>query len=206
MDSDGRIWIGGDQHWFPPPEFHKEAACGPTTCTNIFAYLSRVHPAFKALCTFDAANDIVDQTTFIKYMKEIYPFVKPGPIGLMPEEYIKGASDYAASKGISLQFSRLTIPAARSKRPSRDAVARFLHTALEANIPVAFLNLSSGRVKNLDSYHWVTLIAYDESSGICRIVDNGRALDVSLAQWLQRSAMGGAFVSCDLHANKIPAF
>lgn len=137
----------------------------------------------------------MDQTAFTEYMKEIYPFACPGPVGLMPDEYIKGASDYAASKGVLLQFSRLTIPAARRKRPSLDEVAQFLFAALASDIPVAFLNLSSGRVKNLDSYHWVTLIAYDEASGICRIVDNGRALDVSLMQWLKRSAMGGAFVT-----------
>jgi hypothetical protein len=71
---------------------------------------------------------------------------------------------------------------------------RFLDTALADDLPVAFLNLSGGRVKNLDSYHWVTLVGSDEGAGMCRIVDNGRLLEVALKKWLKRSALGGAFV------------
>ena len=40
---------GADQDWFLSSNFHRKAGCGPTTATNILAYLSQVHPNYAPL-------------------------------------------------------------------------------------------------------------------------------------------------------------
>jgi hypothetical protein len=141
-----------------------------------------------------APYDLHDKDGFLKYMKAVYPFVRPGLIGIMPADFTRGAEEYSATHGIEFGYDILTVPAASSKRPGERVMFNFLEDAIADDLPVAFLNLSSGRVKNLDSYHWVTLVGVDESAGICRIVDNGRLLDVALKKWRKKSTLGGAFV------------
>jgi hypothetical protein len=184
-------YYGGDQRWFGDgKKYRKEAACGATTCANILGYLAQTKDGLAGLAPYD----LHDKEGFLKYMKAVYPFVRPGLIGIMPADFTRGAEEYSATHGIEFGYDILTVPAAASKRPGERAMFNFLEDALADDLPVAFLNLSSGRVKNLDSYHWVTLVGADESAGVCRIVDNGRLLDVALKKWRKKSTLGGAFV------------
>jgi hypothetical protein len=184
-------YYGGDQHWFgDEKEYRKEAACGTTTCANILGYLAQTRAELAGLAPYD----LHEKESFTEYMKAVYPFVRPGLIGIMPADFTRGAEEYAAERGFEFGYETLAVPAASLKRPSPDSMCRFLEAALADDLPVAFLNLSGGRVKNLDSYHWVTLVGLDSEAGVCRIVDNGRILDVELKKWLKKSTLGGAFV------------
>jgi hypothetical protein len=194
-DASGASYYGGDQEWFGADkasrkEYRKEAACGATTCANILGYLAQTRGDLAGL----APAKLHDKEGFLAFMKAVYPFVRPGLIGIMPADFTRGAREYSAARGFEFADDLLTVPAATSKRPKESVMYDFLNAALADDLPVAFLNLSGGRVKNLDSYHWVTLIALDDKTGQCRIVDNGRLLDVDLKKWLRRSTLGGAFV------------
>ncbi|MDR1293283.1 MAG: hypothetical protein LBJ91_07825 [Clostridiales Family XIII bacterium] len=190
-DASGNSYHGGDQEWFGSrKEYRKEAACGATTCANVLGYLAQTRPELAALAPYD----LHDKDDFLTFMKTVYPYVRPGLIGIMPADFTRGASEYSAEFGFEFEYDTLTVPAASSKRPGADAMYKFLSAALADDLPVAFLNLSSGRVKNLDSYHWVTLVGIDAKAGVCHIVDNGRLLSVELKKWLKRSTLGGAFV------------
>jgi len=190
-DASGHSYYGGDQHWFGNEKaYRKEAACGATTCANILGYLAQTREEFAGLAPFD----LHDKNSFLEFMKAVYPFVRPGLIGIMPADFTRGAEEYAAGLGFAFEYDLLPVPAASQKRPGADAMYRFLNAALSKDLPVAFLNLSGGRVKNLDSYHWVTLVGLDDGADLCRIVDNGRLLDVELKKWLKKSTLGGAFV------------
>jgi hypothetical protein len=193
-DERGVVYYGGDQRWFSSKDFKKEAACGATTCANILNYFARTREDAVPLRPSSAPT----KDEFLKFMEDIYPFVKPGLVGIMPGDFIKGAEEYAASKGVTLTHDMLTVPAAKGRRPAEDVAARFISAALSDDLPVAFLNLSNGRVKNLDGYHWVTITSVDTGSMLVEIIDNGRKLDVNLAKWLKRSTMGGAFVVVEL--------
>jgi hypothetical protein len=191
IEHGGRTFFGGDQGWFDDRKvYRKEAACGATTCANVLCYLARTRERLAGLVPFDTGT----KAGFLDYMKEVYPFVRPGLIGIMPADFTRGAGEYSEKHGFSFEYKLLTVPAASAKRPSAERMYDFINEALAGDLPVAFLNLSSGRVKNLDSYHWVTLTGMDESTGLCRIADNGRLLDVDLMKWLKRSTLGGAFV------------
>ena len=189
-DAEGTKYYGGNQKWFVGKDYAKEAACGATTCANILGYLSKRDEEYKGVCKFDTTS----KDDFTEFMKAIYPFVKPGLIGIMPADFIKGAKDYARTCGIEISRELMTVPAAKGKRPSYDYMVRWISAAIEDDLPVAFLNLSSGRIKNLDGYHWVTVVAIDIDEKRIKIVDNGNLLDVDISKWLKRSTMGGAFV------------
>ena len=190
INDEGNKLYGGNQKWLVGKEFKKEAACGATTCANILAYLSHHYEGYDGVCDYD----ISDREEFTELMKAIYPYVKPGLVGIMPADFIKGAVEYTKDKGVELTSEMLTVPATQSKRPTVETMGRWIAGAIEEDSPVAFLNLSSGRVKNLDGYHWVTIVAIDREKGMIKIVDNGRLLEVNLAKWLKKSTVGGAFV------------
>ncbi|MDR1496361.1 MAG: hypothetical protein LBS67_05535 [Clostridiales Family XIII bacterium] len=190
-DASGNSYYGGDQDWFGSrKEYRKEAACGATTCANILGYLARTREALSDLAPYD----LHEKERFLSFMKVVYPFVRPGLIGIMPADFTRGVTEYSAERGYAFEYDILTVPAASSKRPGEDTMYDFLNVTIADDLPVAFLNLSGGRVKNLDNYHWVTLVGLDDQSGMCRIVDNGRLMDVNLKKWLRRSVLGGAFV------------
>lgn len=189
-DEKGNEYYGGNQKWFVGKDFVKDAACGATTCANILGYMSMHYEEYDAICNYD----IHDKDDFTKFMKEIYPYVRPGFMGIMPGDFVRGGVEFAETKGISLTSDLLTIPATNSKRPALEYMIKWISAAIEDDVPVAFLNLSSGRVKNLDGYHWVTIVAIDLDKRTVKIVDNGKLLDVDIAKWLKKSTVGGAFI------------
>ncbi|MDR2486804.1 MAG: hypothetical protein LBD12_02455 [Clostridiales Family XIII bacterium] len=192
-DASAAQYHGGDQHWFAPGgQYRREAACGATTCANILAYFARTRPELSGLAPKGA--DLSTRQGFLQHMKAVYPSLRPGLLGLMPDGFREGAVGYAGKRGIGLRLETVTVPAMRGRRQGFAELARFLSDALGQDLPVAFLNLSNGGVHNLDSYHWVTLTALDEGTGEAQIVDNGRHLPIALSTWLKKTTMGGAFV------------
>ena len=70
----------------------------------------------------------------------------------------------------------------------RDQCAAFLRSALEADSPVAWLNLHSGEAEGLDDWHWVTVIGLEEHSDgplLCTVLDGGREITVDFRLWFR---------------------
>jgi hypothetical protein len=191
-DASGVIYTGGDQRWYDSKkEYRKEAACGATTCSNIMSYFAQSSPELSGLCPFDLHS----RDSFLELMKAVYPFVRPGLLGIMPGDFIRGINEYSASRGFKFETRFLSFPATRKDRPAAGSVYLHIKSALQADLPVAFLNLSNGRVRHLDSYHWVTVTALDDEKETVVIVDNGRSHEIDLAKWIKKTTMGGGFVS-----------
>ena len=127
-------------------------------------------------------------------MCRVWDYVTPRHHGLnKPELMQRGMEAYAGARGIALSPARLEIPAARTKRPEYAAVARFVRDSLERECPVAFLNLHNGKVKDLDWWHWVTIVALEGERAV--ILDSGRELEIDLALWLETTRKRGGLVS-----------
>lgn len=189
----GEIYHGGDQRWFSK-EFRKEAACGATTCANILGYMARADEGLSGLADFDLKS----KAGFLSFMEAVYPCVRPGFIGIMPADYTRGLDEFTSTGNFKCETETLTVPGSKQSRPTPGKVLRFIGDSLEKDIPVAFLNLSSGRVKNLEGYHWVTIAAIDEDGLIATIIDNSRRLEVNLDKWLKKTTLGGAFVRAEI--------
>lgn len=189
----GETYRGGDQEWYPDL-WQRRAGCGPTTAAALLAYLSQTRPALAPLRPLAGGT----RTGFAQYMQALWPYVTPGARGLdKPESLVLGCRSFALSRGCRLEGEILKIPRRREDRPTPAACRDFLLRALDNDCPVAFLNYSNGSLPNLDSWHWVPLIALTEGEEVllCTVLDEGEEKVIDLALWLETSLLGGALAA-----------
>lgn len=189
----GETYRGGDQEWYPDL-WQRRAGCGPTTAAALLAYLSQTRPALAPLRPLAGGT----RTGFAQYMQALWPYVTPGARGLdKPESLVLGCRSFALSRGCRLEGEILKIPRRREDRPTPAACRDFLLRALDNDCPVAFLNYSNGSLPNLDSWHWVPLIALTEGEEVllCTVLDEGEEKVIDLALWLETTLLGGALAS-----------
>ncbi|MDR3364104.1 MAG: hypothetical protein LBS91_04040 [Clostridiales Family XIII bacterium] len=200
-DERGARYAGGDQHWYPKEGFVPPGACGATTASNVLAYLLRSRPAlFEAarkgglggLAAPDAP--VMGKAGYVEFMKQVYRFLYPRAGGLMAGDFLDGIGNLAREYGLPITAERLKAPISRAKRPSFSEAAAFVGASLAEDVPVAFLILSNGCVANLDTWHWVTILALDAEAGRAEIADNGLKFWADIGAWLHTSIMGGSFV------------
>lgn len=189
----GESYRGGDQEWYPDL-WQRRAGCGPTTAAALLAYLSQTRPALAPLRPLAGGT----RTGFAQYMQALWPYVTPGARGLdKPESLVLGCRSFALSRGCRLEGELLKIPRRREDRPTPAACRDFLLRALDNDCPVAFLNYSNGSLPNLDSWHWVPLIALTEGEEVllCTVLDEGEEKVIDLALWLETTLLGGALAA-----------
>ncbi|MDR3305066.1 MAG: hypothetical protein LBS85_03405 [Clostridiales Family XIII bacterium] len=192
LDDSGRVFRGGDQHWYTSGGFIKEAACGATTCSNIMSYLLRTRTEIAA--GYAETGRLGEKGAFVRFMEMVYPFVHPRAGGLMADYFVSGTQELARSLGISARITRHQVPVRRSGRPGAREAGAFLCESLKQDIPAAFLILSNGSVPKLDTWHWVTITAVEPDTLRAQILDNGQLFWADLARWLETSLIGGSFV------------
>ena len=190
---DGTLCRGADQDWYRDV-WQRRAGCGPTAAAMILDYLSSVFPALDRLSVTEARTS----ADFLMQMEAVWPYVTPGTMGLdKPESFVLGCRSFALSRGAVLDGRILPIPRrGKGSRPDLDQVRTFLVWALDKDTPVAFLNYSNGDLKNLDSWHWVPLIACrgEGDSLTVTALDGGEEKELDMALWLETSFLGGALV------------
>ena len=191
IGSQGEAYQGGNQDWFPD-RWQQRAGCGPTASAAILTYLTQSYPGLSPMGP--GGNSVRD---FTAYMEDIWSYTTPGSRGLdQAENFVLGCRSFALSRGCVLLGKVLEIPnREKAPRPSLELCRDFLAEALYADLPVAFLNYSSGAVDNLDSWHWVTLIAMEDPDNgklPCLILDGGEKKVIDFTQWLNTSVLGGA--------------
>jgi hypothetical protein len=100
-------------------------------------------------------------------------------------------------KELNIKLDVMDIPKKRHLRPEFQKLMEFLAAALDNDMPVAFLILHNGKVKELDSWHWVTIISieYDDNQAYADILDEGMIKKINLAEWFNTTIIGGGFVS-----------
>lgn len=185
--------FGGNQAWYST-EWRKRAGCGPTSAANILAYLALTRPELRALYGYKTLN----RTDFTLYMEELYGFVTPGNMGLnRTEMFTDGVINFARSQGIVLTPHVFGVVSnmLRSRAPVA-ALAEFVKAGLEADCPLGFLNLTKGRVKNLQSWHWITITAaqIEGNTIIADASDEGMHRRFDLSMWYLSTRLPGGLV------------
>ncbi len=194
-DEAGRTLRGADQEWYRDI-WQRRAGCGPTAAAMILAYLSAVCPSLAGMGPEEPGT----VAGFLPYMEAVWAYVTPGTRGLdRPENFTLGCRSFALSRGRAVLESRILAVPRRGtgRRPTLSELRAFLARALDRDRPVAFLNYSNGDLANLDSWHWVTLIAAGGGDGALSagVLDGGEEKTVDLALWLETSLLGGAFAA-----------
>ena len=193
--DNGKIYTGGSQEWYTN-DWHRKAGCGPTVASNLVWYIYRTSSGLKLqpeLISYSRENS--GQNSFLELMDEMITFITPTLRGVNTSAiFYEGFIKYGEKHGVKFAPSVLEIPCKASKRPEPDTVREFIAAALQADSPVAFLNLSNGTLKNLENWHWVTIIAFEPDSMTADICDQGEILTIDLGEWLRTTMLGGAFV------------
>ena len=188
---DGELCTGGNQDWYDE-HWHQMAGCGPTAASNLVWYQSRSRGALCELC--DAGDGGFED--FRKVMDAMFSHITPGRGGIHNSKlFIPGLLEYCGSRGVPMEADCLDIPRKPRNAPPQDELRDFLSRWLEKDCPVAFLNLSNGALKLPDSWHWVTILAFDPESMVVKISDEGRTYEADIGKWLETSVLGGAFVT-----------
>ena len=177
--ADNETHYGGSQEWFAD-RWRRQAGCGAVAASNLIWYMRSGYNG---------------KEQYIELMNEMFSDVKPGIFGVNSSAiFTKGVKRYGARHDMPLTERILEIPLRKQKRPGTDAVNAFIMSALHSNAPVAFLNLSNGMIKNLGSWHWVTITAFDSKTMQAKISDYGKTVSVDIELWLKSSVLGGAFI------------
>ena len=189
-DGGSEKYYGGSQMWYPIRK-KKYSGCGPTNCSNLFWYLAMT----RKECKNFILHDVATKNNFIKLMNEVWNYVTPRRRGVDTLEiFTEGAEGYARKRGIPIKCRKLAISVSKKRRPSNTEMFDFLEKAFSDDLPVAFLNLSSGLAKNLDRWHWVTIVSANKMLGTVTIYDQGKKSDVNLTIWRNSTVLGGGFV------------
>jgi hypothetical protein len=192
-EETGHTTFGGNQEWYKD-EWHRRAGCGPTCAANVAAYLAQTRPGMRALY----AGEGMLKSQFAAHMEEMYKFVTPGNMGLnRVEMFTKGMEDFAGSRGISLKAHVFEVHGNMSRnRPPVSDLIEFIRTGLAADCPIAFLNLTKGRVKNLQGWHWITITSAEfEDGGLMACAsDEGSEIRFDLKLWYLSTRMRGGLV------------
>lgn len=188
-DEAGRLHYGANQIWYPAL-WQQKAGCGPTVAATLFTYLAQTRAPCKALCT----HPTYTQQGFLALMQEVWGYVTPGMMGSTIEIFLEGALRYAKDRGVTLTPEVLDIPAERKKRPDEKALAAFFKKAFEADLPIAFQNYSNGALKNLDPWHWVTLVGFMPATLHAHMYDQSKQSVIDTALYLETASKAGKFV------------
>lgn len=184
------VSYGAQQLWYTDKR-KRLSGCGPTAASNLLWYLKATR---AEICGGLYNGDGTEQSGMLRFMEEVWHDVTPGIFGMRrASSFIKGALSHAAKKDITLKARLLKVPLLVRRRPGKKEALEFLRSAFTDNLPVAFLNLSNGGVRNLDSWHWVTLVSIREDMQ-AMIYDQGCKKMIDLGQWLAAPGLGGAFV------------
>ena len=177
--TDGETYIGGSQKWYEE-RWHIAAGCGPVAACNLIWAMARPQGG---------------KEQYKELMRDMFPYFTPGLRGINTSAlFTKGITGYGAAHGLQIAPRALDIPIKKRKRPDVGAVEKFITSALNTDAPVAFLNRSNGTVGNLETWHWVTIIALDKDAMQADISDYGNVLEIDVSEWLKTSRLGGAFV------------
>ena len=197
-ESPGK-WIDGyKQEWYPA-ELQRTSGCGPTAACAIMSYM-------MYRMTGEKLSFPANRSDCLAAMEEAWSYVTPGDEGIPSAGMLcEGFLDYAQARGLDVSAHALDIPQDVSLRPAFTEVLEFITRALASDAPVAFLNLCNGDVRDLDRWHWVTIVSveYGEGSAVACIMDEGRLLDVDLKLWCDTTVRGGGFAYFSPNAAKM---
>lgn len=192
----GGIHYGADQEWYRTM-LQRLSGCGPSTAANILFYLFRRSE--------ERAPDTppISKRDYVAHMEDVWQYVTPSTRGIPSAEMLcEGVVKYTKAKDISIALNYIDIPKSVSLRPTFGDVLAFVGKALNDDTPVAFLNLNNGEIKQLDSWHWVTIISLDYepdgSAAFADILDAGQIKRIDFATWFRSTTLGGGLVSMHL--------
>ena len=177
---DGEIFYGVLQWWYPL-FWQRLAGCGPACATNLLACI-------------DPNTKLVTKQDCILAMRAMWKHVTPGLRGLNKvENFAKGCDSFFAEHKMPYKSNYVKI---NPNTPDHfDKMIEFLKTSFSNDQPVAFLNLSNGDIKQLERWHWVTIVGMEQVGDdyIATVFDSDFKFEMSLKTWFNTATNPAGF-------------
>lgn len=190
-DPSGQLFHGCNQEWFST-QWQRTSGCGPAVATAIIYYLDQTRGIFGLS---GKGNSLQGCKSL---MEEVWAYVTPTINGIPTTKmFYENVLLFAESYGINnLKPMVFDVPESYANRPKLQELAQFIEGAMEENVPVAFLNLCNGEEKNLERWHWVTVVSIEveDSRLMTTFLDEGITKIIDLALWYETTQKGGGFV------------
>ncbi len=190
-NEDESVSFGLNQEWYGT-NWQRRAGCGPTVASTVLLYLNKV----KGMPLPHSADS---KAGCVGLMESVWEHVTPTMNGVNRLEILsEGVLALADCVGAGLSSHLLHVPTAPCERPDLSHVVAFIAEGLRQDCPVAFLNLSNGKLHNLDDWHWVTIVSLevgeDYQSVQAVMYDEGKSTQIDLKLWVETTLLGGGFV------------
>jgi len=187
-----KTYYGCDQEWYAT-EWQRLSGCGPSVACTIMSYLNHGRSPSDSEQRFKNKEDC------LLLMEEIWEYVTPTREGVPATKmFCEGMLAYTKSKGLDVEYGFFDVPEDKSIRPALPEALGFLEAALLKDAPIAFLNLCNGDERNLERWHWVTIVSLERAghggSAFVNILDEGLIKKIDLALWYRTTTLGGGFV------------
>ncbi len=174
---------------FYKTRWKRVSGCGPTAASNLVLY--------NMMASVEMDPLRVESCRHI--MNVMFNYVTPGLAGVnTTQRFLKGIQRYLKDHHLPYITRHLDIPKHKEKRPSLEEVIDFISHAIDENMPVAFLNLHNGETKQLDEWHWVTIVhithTEDHTQASIQIMDDGKFFNIDLGLWLTTTQNKGGFI------------
>ncbi|HAO61960.1 MAG TPA: hypothetical protein DCQ90_08690 [Erysipelotrichaceae bacterium] len=186
LKPDGEFHLGLDQEFYTT-KWKRLSGCGPTAASNLYLYHL---PRLDRNRTMEEGLAIMD---------EIWKYVTPRFGGGVKNTkiFMDGMSAFLRDQGKSFTLDVIDVPKKKELRKPLVEVREFVRQAIDEDLPIAFLNLHNGEEKQLDAWHWVTVVGIEMSTKdemYLDIFDGGKLISVNLDQWYAKTKDGGGFV------------
>ena len=171
LDSNGKTFYGAYQEWYPTL-FRRMTGCGPTAAANLLACALPDVP-------FGTAE------ARVAVMQTMWNYLTPGVRGLHRVRKFKKGSD-AFFKAKKLSLSCRCAEFAADSPLTIGQTADFIKEALSLDAPLAFLNLLNNSVKDLERWHWVTIVSFDDADMTATVFDGDKKFLLPLPLWFEK--------------------
>ena len=143
--------------------------------------------------------NVANKADSVLLMESVWRHVTPGMGGVHKlEQLYNGVLSYAKEYGFDVDHFALPVPKKEIQRPALSSVIQFIAEGLRNDCPIAFLNLSNGKVENLDEWHWVTIVSLNVSENLdvveATIYDGTKPMTINLKLWYETTRLGGGFI------------
>lgn len=188
ISGNGRLWTGANSEWCG--KAHSAAGVAAT----MTGYLVQSRPEMKPL--FPSKS--LQKYKIIELMEDYWTAMAPGRRGVLSVFPLRRALALRGKEaGLDLALRELDVPMLRIARPTLDQCVGFIRAGLEADCPVAWLNLHSGRVRGLHGPQWllITGMTLNGNGPIsCTYLEHGRKKEMDFRLWFQSTWTGGGLL------------
>lgn len=186
------VSFGGDQAWYAK-FWNRKSGCGPTSASNITAYLGMTKPDYRKLYT----QSTLYKQDFIEHMEILFKYITPGLGGVNHvTKFTTGLKRFIEHSKLNVAIHTFSVEGKENANRDVNALRDFVTEALRNDCPIAFLNLSNGHESILQSWHWITIISADiePNSIMATASDEGEVRTFDLQKWFTSTPMHGGLV------------